>query len=148
MRIFAVKIVFMKNLCKILVLLTLTSCTTTKYIEVPVERVVRDVQRVTDSIIVNRDSIVKVYVNGDTVISKIIVNNDIYHKSEVHDTITDSVEVVKPVEVEKPVYIDRPQWWPVWISLAVLALFLIYKYRVGISQLLTRLRKTLKHFIS
>ena len=138
----------MKTICKILIPFMFISCVTTRYVEVPVEKTVRDVQYLTDSVIINRDREVKVYTKGDTIIREVEVSNEVYHNREVHDTVTDSIVVVKPIEVEKPVYVNRPQWWTIWISVGIIIIFLVVRYRRNIQTLLNKMHNAIKHFIS
>lgn len=93
--------VSMKNIILIGTLLSLIGCTTTKYIEVPVEKTkVEYRDRISIDTVIKHDSTI-ITKQGDTVFLE--KYNYIYKVKELKDTIniTDTITVTKPIEVIK-----------------------------------------------
>ena len=92
------------------VIAVFTSCTTTRYVQVPatVHDTLRQTARHTDTLLMHDKEYVNVYTRGDTVYKDRLVYRDRNHTSTVHDTTyihkTDTVSVPTPVE-------RRATWW-------------------------------------
>lgn len=102
-------------------------CTTVKEVirEVPVEVVhdvyhniyIHDTTHVTDSTII--------YQKGDTVFKEKYINK--YIERIVHDTLKthDTIPQIINTETTKIVTKNKPQWWPVWIALGLVLVYLL-----------------------
>lgn len=116
-----------KLLIVILVSLLLSGCTSTKYVEVPVDRVKIEYRdRTLIDTLIRNDSVI-IRERGDTVFME--KYKYLYRTKEVKDTIntTDTVTVVKPVEVVKEV--NRVHNWQIILMVlgGVAAAFGLYK---------------------
>ena len=118
----------MKKLFSLLVLSVLfIGCTTVKEVikEVPVEVVhdvhhniyIHDTTHVTDSTII--------YQKGDTVFKEKYINK--YIERIVHDTLKthDTIPQIINTETTKIVTKNKPQWWPVWLAVGIVLLYLL-----------------------
>ena len=116
----------MKKLLYIIPILFI-GCTTPKEIirEVPVE-VIKEVEKkvyVHDTTYTHDSTII--YQKGDTVFKDHI--KYIYVGKTVHDTLISHDTVPKPIyntEI-KEVVKNVPQWWPVWLSVGLIAVYLL-----------------------
>lgn len=105
----------------------LIGCTTPKEIirEVPVE-VIKEVEKkvyVHDSIYTT-DSVI-VYQKGDTIFKEQIkykyIQNTIYDTLRTHDTIPQIVNTETTITNT----VKEPQWWPVWLAVGIVLLYLL-----------------------
>ena len=92
-----------KSIVVILMVLLISSCTTTKYVEVPIDKVkieYRDKTKI--DTLIQKDSIVT-KLNGDTIFLE--KWKYLYKVKEVRDTVakTDTITTVQTIEVEKKV---------------------------------------------
>ena len=105
----------------------LIGCTTPKEIikEVPVE-VIKEVEKkvyVHDSIHTT-DSII-MYQKGDTIFKEKI--KYVYIQKTVHDTLATHDTIPQIVNTETTITntVKEPQWWPVWLALSIVLLYLL-----------------------
>ena len=112
----------MKLIVYIFFALLALGCTTTKVVQVPVESVRTEIERVRDSIII-RDSVDRWH-KGDTLVVYRWRTEHHYH----HDTIrsNDTIPVVQTVEVVKEV--NHLYWWQkalMWLGVAGIVVLII-----------------------
>jgi hypothetical protein len=125
----------MKNLLIVIILFLCVSCTSTKYVEVPIETIkteyVNKLEYKTDSIFV-RDSIDK-YIKGDTVYIEKYKTTYKYKDRVLTDTVvkTDSIQV--PVYIENTKEVNKLKGYQYFLMYSGITLFLliaciIYRY--------------------
>ena len=111
----------------LLAVILLTACSTPKEIirEVPVETIKTEykTQYIHDSIY-DKDSTF-IYIKGDTVFN--IQYKYKYIERTVHDTLISHDTIPQIVNTETTVTVTEkdPQWWPVWLALGIVLLYLL-----------------------
>lgn len=119
-----------KNIIFIIILLILTACTQTKYIEVPVETIKNNyINTVQKDTLIIRDSVDR-WLKGDTVL--ITKYKYVYQTQYVHDTIIKNDTITNTVYVDKIVTINELkdyQKFLIYIGLfsIVFIIFVLYK---------------------
>lgn len=94
-----------KNIIFIIILIILTACTQTKYIEVPVETIKNNyINTVQKDTLIIRDSVDR-WLKGDTVL--ITKYKYVYQTQYVHDTIIKNDTITNTVYVDKIVTINE-----------------------------------------
>ena len=126
--------VSMKRFILIGILLSLIGCTTTKYIEVPVEKTKIEYRdRLSIDTVIQHDSTI-ITILGDTVYLE--KYKYIYKVKELRDTIniTDTTTVTKPIEVVKE--INKLYTWQIvlmvlgGVSIIILVYLIIKKFKI------------------
>ena len=114
----------MKSLISILLIIVFCSCTSTKYIEVPVDRVKIDYRNSVSVDTIYRNDSTIIRENGDTVFLE--KYKYIYKVKELKDTvnITDTITVVNTVEVTKEVN-KLYNWQIVLMTLGAFAIVIL-----------------------
>lgn len=118
----------MKKIFSLLVLSALfVGCTTVKEVvkEVPVE-VIREVEKnvyVHDSIYMHDSTFI--YQKGDTVFLNKWKTK--YVEKQIHDTLRthDTIPQIINTETTVTKTVNKPQWWPVWLALGIVLLYLL-----------------------
>lgn len=119
-----------KSIIFIIILLILTACTQTKYIEVPVETIKNNyINTVQKDTLIIRDSVDR-WLKGDTVL--ITKYKYVYQTQYVHDTIIKNDTITNTVYVDKIVTINELkdyQKFLIYIGLfsIVFIIFVLYK---------------------
>lgn len=119
-----------KNIIFIIILIILTACTQTKYIEVPVETIKNNyINTVQKDTLIIRDSVDR-WLKGDTVL--ITKYKYVYQTQYVHDTIIKNDTITNTVYVDKIVTINELkdyQKFLIYIGLfsIVFIIFVLYK---------------------
>lgn len=116
----------MKKSLLLLGLIILNSCSTKTIVkEIPVETIRTEYKDIYhfDSIYLKEN--VYVYQRGDTVFKDSISIK--YVEKQIHDTLIthDTIPQIINNETTKVVEKKVPQWWPVWLSLGIVLLFLL-----------------------
>ena len=126
--------VVMKHFIIICTLISLISCTTTKYVEVPIEKTkIEYKDRLSIDTVIQHDSTI-ITMLGDTVYLE--KYKYIYKVKELRDTIniTDTTTVTKPIEVVKE--INRLYTWQIvlmvlgGVSIIILVYLIIKKFKI------------------
>ena len=126
--------VVMKHFIIICTLISLISCTTTKYVEVPIERTkIEYKDRLSIDTVIQHDSTI-ITMLGDTVYLE--KYKYIYKVKELRDTIniTDTTTVTKPIEVVKE--INKLYTWQIilmvlgGVSIIILVYLIIKKFKI------------------
>lgn len=126
--------VVMKHFIIICTLISLISCTTTKYVEVPIEKTkIEYKDRLSIDTIIQHDSTI-ITMLGDTVYLE--KYKYIYKVKELRDTIniTDTTTVTKPIEVIKE--INKLYTWQIilmvlgGVSIIILVYLIIKKFKI------------------
>lgn len=126
--------VVMKHFIIICTLISLISCTTTKYVEVPIEKTkIEYKDRLSIDTVIQHDSTI-ITMLGDTVYLE--KYKYIYKVKELRDTIniTDTTTVTKPIEVVKE--INKLYTWQIilmvlgGISIIILVYLIIKKFKI------------------
>lgn len=126
--------VVMKHFIIICTLISLISCTTTKYVEVPIERTkIEYKDRLSIDTVIQHDSTI-ITMLGDTVYLE--KYKYIYKVKELRDTIniTDTTTVAKPIEVVKE--INKLYTWQIilmvlgGVSIIILVYLIIKKFKI------------------
>lgn len=126
--------VVMKHFIIIYTLISLISCTTTKYVEVPIEKTkIEYKDRLSIDTVIQHDSTI-ITILGDTVYLE--KYKYIYKVKELRDTIniTDTTTVTKPIEVVKE--INKLYTWQIilmvlgGISIIILVYLIIKKFKI------------------
>lgn len=114
----------MKSLISILLIIVFCSCTSTKYIEVPVDRVKIEYRNSVSVDTIYRNDSTIIRENGDTVFLE--KYKYIYKVKELKDTvnITDTITVVNTVEVTKEVN-KLYNWQIVLMTLGAFAIVIL-----------------------
>lgn len=114
----------MKSLISILLIIVFCSCTSTKYIEVPVDRVKIEYRNSVSIDTIYRNDSTIIRENGDTVFLE--KYKYIYKVKELKDTvnITDTITVVNTVEVTKEVN-KLYNWQIVLMTLGAFAIVIL-----------------------
>ena len=114
----------MKSLISILLIIVFCSCTSTKYIEVPVDRVKIEYRNSVSIDTIYRNDSTIIRENGDTVFLE--KYKYIYKVKELKDTvnITDTITVVNTVEVTKEVN-KLYNWQIVLMALGAFAIVIL-----------------------
>lgn len=111
----------------LLAVILLTACSTPKEIikEVPVEviKTKYNTQYIHDSIYTHDSTFV--YMKGDTVFNTQYKYK--YIERTVHDTLISHDTIPQIVNTETTVTVTEkdPQWWPVWLALGIILLYLL-----------------------
>lgn len=119
-----------KSIIFIIILIILTACTQTKYIEVPVETIKNNyINTIQKDTLIIRDSVDR-WLKGDTVL--IIKYKYVYQTQYVHDTIIKNDTITNTVYVDKIVTINELkdyQKFLIYIGLfsIVFIIFVLYK---------------------
>lgn len=119
-----------KNIIFIIILIILTACTQTKYIEIPVETIKNNyINTVQKDTLIIRDSVDR-WLKGDTVL--ITKYKYVYQTQYVHDTIIKNDTITNTVYVDKIVTINELkdyQKFLIYIGLfsIVFIIFVLYK---------------------
>ena len=126
--------VVMKHFIIICTLISLIGCTTTKYVEVPIEKTkIEYKDRLSIDTVIQHDSTI-ITVLGDTVYLE--KYKYIYKVKELRDTIniTDTTTVTKPIEVVKE--INKLYTWQIilmvlgGVSIIILVYLIIKKFKI------------------
>lgn len=126
--------VVMKHFIIICTLISLIGCTTTKYVEVPIERTkIEYKDRLSIDTVIQHDSTI-ITMLGDTVYLE--KYKYIYKVKELRDTIniTDTTTVTKPIEVVKE--INKLYTWQIilmvlgGVSIIILVYLIIKKFKI------------------
>lgn len=126
--------VVMKHFIIICTLISLISCTTTKYVEVPIEKTkIEYKDRLSIDTVIQHDSTI-ITMLGDTVYLE--KYKYIYKVKELRDTIniTDTTTVTKPIEVVKE--INKLYTWQIilmvlgGVSIIILVYLIIKKFKI------------------
>lgn len=126
--------VVMKHFIIICTLISLIGCTTTKYVEVPIEKTkIEYKDRLSIDTVIQHDSTI-ITMLGDTVYLE--KYKYIYKVKELRDTIniTDTTTVTKPIEVVKE--INKIYTWQIvlmvlgGVSIIILAYLIIKKFKI------------------
>ena len=126
--------VVMKHFIIICTLISLIGCTTTKYVEVPIEKTkIEYKDRLSIDTVVQHDSTI-ITILGDTVYLE--KYKYIYKVKELRDTIniTDTTTVTKPIEVVKE--INKLYTWQIvlmvlgGVSIIILVYLIIKKFKI------------------
>lgn len=107
-------VAFIIGILLLLILCAMSSCTTTRYVTVPVSHtdtlIITKQQR--DSIYLKDSTHVSEQQHGDTIILKITKFLTKYHDREVHDTLYQSRTDTVPVPYPVPEYVEKQlSWW-------------------------------------
>jgi hypothetical protein len=120
----------MKNLLIVIALLLCVSCTTTKYVEVPIETVrteyINKLEYKTDSIFI-RDSIDR-YVKGDTVFIEKYKTTYKYKDRVLTDTIVKNDSIQVPVYIEKTKEVNKLKGYQYFLMYSGIVLFVLIVY--------------------
>lgn len=118
----------MKKIFSILFLSVLfIGCTTVKEVvkEVPVE-VIREVEKTVyvHDTTYTKDSVI-VYQKGDTIFKEKLIYK--YVGKTVHDTLRthDTIPQIINTETTVTKTVNKPQWWPVWLALGIVFIYLL-----------------------
>ena len=118
----------MKKIFSIFVLSVIfVGCTTVKEVikEVPVE-VIREVEKTVyvHDTTYTKDSVI-VYQKGDTIFKEKLIYK--YVGKTVHDTLISHDTIPQIINTETTITktVNKPQWWPVWLALGVVLLYLL-----------------------
>ena len=118
----------MKKIFSIFVLsIIFVGCTTTKEVikEVPVE-VIREVEKTVyvHDTTYTKDSVI-IYQKGDTIFKEKLIYK--YVGKTVHDTLRthDTIPQIINTETTITKTVNKPQWWPVWLALGIVLLYLL-----------------------
>ena len=126
--------VVMKHFIIICTLISLIGCTTTKYVEVPIEKTkIEYKDRLSIDTVIQHDSTI-ITMSGDTVYLE--KYKYIYKVKELRDTIniTDTTTVTKPIEVIKE--INKLYTWQIvlmvlgGVSIIILVYLIIKKFKI------------------
>ena len=129
--------------------LMVVSCTAPKEIirEVPVEVIKTEykTEYVHDSIY-QHDS-TYIYMKGDTVFNTQYKTK--YIERRVHDTLIthDTIPQIVNTETTKTIIKNNPQWWPVWLALGIVLLYLLItktKFLIAIKEFIKYVIKLFK----
>ena len=107
--------------------LVFIGCTTTKEVikEVPVE-VIREVEKTVyvHDTTYTKDSII-IYQKGDTIFKEKLIYK--YVGKTIHDTLRthDTIPQIINTETTITKTVNKPQWWPVWLALGIVLLYLL-----------------------